>query len=98
MLEAIFEGAGADLGAAVALDPEDESTRRVGGPTEHVGDEDVHLRVLLDGSALEVYIGSGEVLSTRIYRCEGLMWVAVATVIRWLRVRRSKRGATRLSV
>lgn len=72
VLEAIFEGAGADLGAAEALDPEDESTRRVGGPTEHVGDEDVHLRVLLDGSALEVYIGSGEVLSTRIYRCAGL--------------------------
>ncbi|PSC75140.1 Arabinanase levansucrase invertase [Micractinium conductrix] len=28
----------------------------------------VRLRVLLDGSALEVYTGSGEVLSTRVYR------------------------------
>lgn len=60
------------MGTATALDPDDEATRRVGGPTEHAGDEDVHLRVLLDHSALEVYIGSGEVLSTRIYRCAGL--------------------------
>lgn len=73
VLEAIFEGAGADLGAEPELDPDDEATRRVGGPTEHAGDADVHLRVLLDHSALEVYIGSGEVLSTRIYRCAGLL-------------------------
>ncbi len=31
-------------------------------------DADVHMRVLLDHSAVEVYIGSGEVLSTRVYR------------------------------
>ena len=54
------------------LDPDDEAVKRVGGPTEHEGDADVHLRVLLDHSALEVYIGSGEVLSTRIYRCDGI--------------------------
>jgi len=30
----------------------------------------VHMRVLLDHSAVEIYIGSGEVLSTRVYRCE----------------------------
>ena len=30
----------------------------------------MHMRVLLDHSAVEIYIGSGEVLSTRVYRCE----------------------------
>ena len=30
---------------------------------------DVHLRVLVDHSCVEVYTGTGEVLSTRIYRC-----------------------------
>ncbi len=37
-----------------------------------VQDDDVHMRVLLDHSAVEIYIGSGEVLSTRVYRCQML--------------------------
>ena len=67
VLEAIFEGAGCDLGSWPMLpDPEDETFRRVGGPTEHPEGADVHMRVLLDHSAVEVYLGSGEMLSTRI--------------------------------
>ena len=30
----------------------------------------MHMRVLLDHSAVEIYIGSGEVLSTRVYRSD----------------------------
>ncbi len=37
VLEAVFEGAGLDLGSTPDLeDPEDDSLRRVGGPAEHV--------------------------------------------------------------
>lgn len=44
--------------------------RRVGGPTElAAGTDTCHLRVLMDHSCIEVFTGTGEVLSTRIYRC-----------------------------
>lgn len=44
--------------------------RRVGGPTELApGSDTCHLRVLMDHSCIEVFTGTGEVLSTRIYRC-----------------------------
>ena len=36
VLEAVFEGAGLDLGSTPDLDPEDDSLWRVGGPAEHV--------------------------------------------------------------
>jgi len=59
VLEAVFEGGG-DGGAG---------QRRVGGPVA-LGPPGapVTLRLLLDHSACEVYLGSGEVLSTRVYR------------------------------
>ncbi|KAL4855527.1 Acid beta-fructofuranosidase 4 [Chlorella vulgaris] len=43
--------------------------RRVGGPLPQMHPGDVlHLRILVDHSCVEVYTGTGEVLSTRIYR------------------------------
>lgn len=48
-------------------DEEDDGLRRVGGPVAPASNE-VHMRILLDHSCIEVYLGSGEVLSTRIYR------------------------------
>ena len=56
------------MGPTQDLDAEeDDGLRRVGGPVE-LQSGDVHMRILLDHSCVEVYLGSGEVLSTRIYR------------------------------
>ncbi|KAL4420475.1 hypothetical protein ABPG75_010131 [Micractinium tetrahymenae] len=43
--------------------------RRVGGPLPLMqANQPIHLRILVDHSCVEVYTGTGEVLSTRIYR------------------------------
>ncbi len=60
---------GTDLASSVELWADDDTLRRVGGPTELEYGRDVHLRVLMDHSCIEVFTGSGEVLSTRVYRC-----------------------------
>eukprot|EP01025_Chloroclados_australasicus_P023229 TRINITY_DN2361_c0_g1_i10.p1 TRINITY_DN2361_c0_g1~~TRINITY_DN2361_c0_g1_i10.p1 ORF type:complete len:714 (+),score=91.50 TRINITY_DN2361_c0_g1_i10:95-2143(+) len=64
-LEAVFE----------SIDPQtyqfawnSPQARRIGGPLSHDPSEPLQLRVLIDHSCIEVYAGSGEVLSTRIYR------------------------------
>lgn len=67
VLEAIYE---APLEPNTPQDTdseEDDGLRRVGGPVE-MDSGDVHMRILLDHSCVEVYLSSGEVLSTRIYR------------------------------
>lgn len=64
------QGGGTDLATATELWEDDDSVRRVGGPTELApGNDTCHLRVLMDHSCIEVFTGTGEVLSTRIYRC-----------------------------
>jgi len=60
ILEVIYESAARDGGGQVA--------KRVGGPIDVGEDDPVKLRVLLDHSCLEVYEGTGHVLSTRVYR------------------------------
>ncbi|DBA96005.1 TPA: hypothetical protein ACH3X1_001510 [Trebouxia sp. C0004] len=68
VLEAIYEAPPRDMGATQDPDAEeDDGLRRVGGPVE-ADSGDVHMRILLDHSCVEVYLGTGEVLSTRIYR------------------------------
>lgn len=59
---------GTDLASSAEIFADDDTLRRVGGPTELEYDCDVHLRVLMDHSCIEVFTGSGEVLSTRVYR------------------------------
>jgi hypothetical protein len=63
--------------------------RRVGGPTELApGTDTCHLRVLMDHSCIEVFTGTGEVLSTRIYRCgaqsERLAGTCLPAAVVWL--------------
>ena len=68
VLEAIYEAPPRDMGATQDPDAEeDDGLRRVGGPVE-MEPGDVRMRILLDHSCVEVYLGTGEVLSTRIYR------------------------------
>ncbi|KAK9821729.1 hypothetical protein WJX81_006531 [Elliptochloris bilobata] len=70
VLECVFEaGTGDDLATRTELDPEDENQRRVGGAVAgpRLG-ESLTMRVLLDHSCVEVFLGSGEVLATRVYR------------------------------
>ena len=66
VLEAVFEGGGGDAGAD---DAAAAAQRRIGGPVD-LGPPGsrVVMRVLLDHSACEVYLGTGAVLSTRVYR------------------------------
>jgi sucrose-6-phosphate hydrolase SacC (GH32 family) len=49
-------------------DIQKEPKRRVGGPLLMRPSDLLHLRVLVDHSCIEVFTGTGEVLSTRIYR------------------------------
>ena len=42
--------------------------RRIGGPVAMNLGDPVRMRLLVDHSCIECYLGSGEVLSTRIYR------------------------------
>ena len=68
VLEAIYEAPPRDMGATQDPDAEeDDGLRRVGGPVEMEAG-DVLMRILLDHSCVEVYLATGEVLSTRIYR------------------------------
>lgn len=68
VLEAIYEAPPRDMGATQDPDAEeDDGLRRVGGPVE-MDSGDVRMRILLDHSCVEVYLATGEVLSTRIYR------------------------------
>lgn len=46
--------------------------RRVGGPLLMNPLDRLHLRIIVDHSCVEVYTGTGEVLSTRIYRGKGI--------------------------
>ena len=79
VLEAVYEAPERDAGATQQTQDldgeEDDGLRRVGGPVEPTVNE-VHMRILLDHSCIEVYLGTGEVLSTRIYRCLSLLAVA----------------------
>jgi hypothetical protein len=54
---------GAEEAPAAAPEP-----RRVGGPLRMHPSDRLHLRVIVDHSCVEVYTGTGEVLSTRVYR------------------------------
>ena len=81
VLEAVFEGGDEGMAAAAAAaaaaggndaaaaPPPTGGQRRIGGPVD-LGPEGspVTMRVLLDHSACEVFLSTGEVLSTRIYR------------------------------
>ena len=83
VLEAVYEAPEQDAGATQQTQDldgeEDDGLRRVGGPVEPTVNE-VHMRILLDHSCIEVYLGTGEVLSTRIYRCLSLL-AATHTVV-----------------
>ena len=58
-----------------ALDPETKAlslsapnVRRTGGKLETRGADALALRIILDHSLLEVFTGSGQVITTRVYR------------------------------
>lgn len=62
-----------DLAAPMRTEEQDtqqhhQEPRRVGGPLAMQPNDVLHLRILIDHSCVEVFTGSGEVLSTRIYR------------------------------
>ena len=78
VLEAVFEGGDEGMAAAAAAANGDNANaapaptggqRRIGGPVD-VGPPGapITMRILLDHSACEVFLSTGEVLSTRIYR------------------------------
>ena len=81
VLEAVFEGGDEGMAAAAAAAaagndndavqplPPSGGQRRIGGPVD-LGPPGapITMRVLLDHSACEVFLSTGEVLSTRIYR------------------------------
>lgn len=68
ILQAVFEQSGTELATSSDISPDDGTLRFVGGQTQLEQGCNVHLRVLQDHSCLEVFAGTGEVLSTRIYR------------------------------
>ena len=51
--------------------PSHGETRRVGGPLAMHPTQVLHLRIFVDHSSIEVFTGTGECLSTRIYRGRG---------------------------
>jgi len=53
---------------AAAAPPQMPEPRRVGGPLLMRPADKLHLRIFVDHSCVEVFTGTGEVLSTRIYR------------------------------
>lgn len=64
-MQVVFEG----------LDPETKSfslsaptARRIGGRLEPRGLQTLALRIIIDSSLLEVFAGSGQVITTRVYR------------------------------
>jgi sucrose-6-phosphate hydrolase SacC (GH32 family) len=64
-LAAPMRGNAGEEGAAPPQMPE---PRRVGGPLLMRPADKLHLRIFVDHSCVEVFTGTGEVLSTRIYR------------------------------
>lgn len=56
------------LNVLKALEEDDPNVKWVGGKLHWPSGTPLHLRVLLDGTCLEIFTGSGEVLSTRTYR------------------------------
>jgi sucrose-6-phosphate hydrolase SacC (GH32 family) len=51
--------------------PGHSDLRRVGGPLAMQPNQVLHLRIFVDHSSIEVFTGTGECLSTRIYRGRG---------------------------
>ena len=51
--------------------PAHAEPRRVGGPLAMTSTQTLHLRIFVDHSSIEVFTGTGECLSTRIYRGRG---------------------------
>eukprot|EP00803_Ostreobium_quekettii_P007954 evm.model.scf_929.2 EVM.evm.TU.scf_929.2 scf_929:6204-10003(+) len=64
-LEVVFEAVDPDT-MEFTLDA--ESSRRVGGNIDLRPGEPLQLRVLMDHSCVEIFTGTGDVLSTRVYR------------------------------
>jgi Glycosyl hydrolases family 32 C terminal len=64
-LQVVFEGFDPDTMAWSLSAP---SVRRIGGRVDPAGYDALALRVLLDHSLLEVFTGSGQVITTRVYR------------------------------
>ncbi|KAF8056761.1 hypothetical protein HT031_006259 [Scenedesmus sp. PABB004] len=64
-LEVVFEAL--DPGS-LAFSLTAPAARRIGGAIAQRPGQPLALRLLLDGSCLEVFTGTGEVLSTRVYR------------------------------
>lgn len=58
------------------------SMRRIGGPIMMDKQrQEVHLRILVDHSAVEVFTGAGEALTTRVYRGEAPQGVTTSPVL-----------------
>lgn len=70
-LSGLIENLAAPMRAAEEIPPAAAEPRRVGGPLLMRPSDRLHLRIIVDHSCVEVYTGSGEVLSTRIYRGRG---------------------------
>jgi hypothetical protein len=68
-LDALLEELAGPGGAGAEPRAPPPEPRRVGGPLRlRPGSDILHLRILVDHSCVEVFTGTGEVLSTRIYR------------------------------
>eukprot|EP00775_Hariotina_reticulata_P002344 gene2344-2651_t len=65
LLEVVFEALDP---ATMAFSLTAPMARRIGGPISHRPGAPLALRLLLDHSVLEIFTGTGEVLSTRVYR------------------------------
>lgn len=70
-LGTLLEDLAAPMRAAEEAPAPAPEPRRVGGPLLMRPSDRLHLRIIVDHSCIEVYTGTGEVLSTRIYRGRG---------------------------
>jgi sucrose-6-phosphate hydrolase SacC (GH32 family) len=61
----VFEGLDPDTKAFSLSAP---NVRRIGGKVDPAGFDTLALRIILDHSLLEVFTGSGQVVTTRVYR------------------------------
>jgi sucrose-6-phosphate hydrolase SacC (GH32 family) len=64
-VQVVFEGLDPDTRQYSLSSP---TARRVGGRLEPRGLQTLSLRIILDCSLLEVFAGSGQVITTRVYR------------------------------
>jgi sucrose-6-phosphate hydrolase SacC (GH32 family) len=64
-VQVVFEGQDLDSKTFSLSAP---SARRIGGRLEPRGLQALALRIILDCSLLEVFAGSGQVITTRVYR------------------------------